>query len=73
MSLEDEMVEISLVYHGQREYAEELERGIRDCTTKIAELEYIIEALFEIAPAGSDRNILRRKYQALKQPSPPAC
>jgi hypothetical protein len=74
MSLEDETIELSLIYHASREYVEELERGMKDCNIKIKTLQQITDELFELAPAGPTKNALWRRYQALKQPTePPAC
>ncbi len=43
MNLEEEMVEISVIYHGTREYVEELERGMADCNKKIEQLEALVK------------------------------
>jgi hypothetical protein len=63
-----DLAELSTLYRNQREYVEELEAGMRDCNTKIATLENIINGLLEIAPAGPVKNALWRRYQGLATP-----
>jgi hypothetical protein len=63
-----DLAELSTLYRNQREYVEELEAGMRDCTTKIEVLEQIINGLFVIAEPGPVKNSLWRRYQGLATP-----
>jgi len=86
MSLEDETIELSLIYHASREYVEELERGMKDCNIKIEKLQVLVRDYYNLVGFmltwPDDKHTWEQRIIAIQQrtqelitklPSPPAC